>query len=148
MIEVRRLLPGDEDAALLVLDRLGDTPPLLASVHTFLASGHNYLVVGYLDGAPEGFAIAYLLPYIDGRGPMLFLWEIGVHEAAWRKGVGSAIVRWLLDAARPAGCSELFVITNAENEAAMRLYASTGGVREALDDVVFVYDFKRGLSPP
>ena len=33
-------------------------------------------------------------------------------------------------------------MTNAANHAAMRLYASTGGVREADDDVLFVYPVK------
>lgn len=142
MIYARPFGPADEAAAMAVLARLGDTPPVAASVREFLASERNYLVVGYLDGAPEGFAIAYPLTYVDGRGPMLFLWEIGVDEGARRQGVGGAIVRWLVDEARRCGYSELFVITNAENEAAMALYASTGGVREALDDVVFAWDFR------
>ena len=36
----------------------------------------------------------------------------------------------------------MFVLTNTSNTAAMALYASTGGQREALDDAMFVYDLR------
>lgn len=40
----------------------------------------------------------------------------------------------------------MFVLTNASNAPAMRLYETTGGQREAEDDVVFVYP-TRGVAP-
>ncbi|MGH2634515.1 MAG: GNAT family N-acetyltransferase, partial [Tepidiformaceae bacterium] len=140
-VTVRRLTAGDEQLALEALGQLADDPPDAASTVAFLASASAYLVVGYWKGLPAGFAIAYPLPYFDGRGEMLFLWEIGTAECYRRRGVARAIVEYLLDEARREGYSEMFVITNSGNSEAMPLYETTGGVREALDDVVFAYYF-------
>ena len=137
---VRRLGTADEDAAFVALQRLADTPPDRESMRTFLASERNYLVVGYLGELPSGFAIAYPLDYVDGRGPIFFLWEMGTHEDSRRKGVARAIIRFLLAEARANRYSEMFVITAEGNAEAMPLYETTGATREALDDVVWVYD--------
>lgn len=148
-ISVRRLATGDEQDAAEALARLGDTLPAVGFVRTFLGSESNYLVVGYWDGVPAGFALAYSLPYVDGRGPMLFLWEIGTGEEYRRRGVARAIIQHLLEAGRRDGCSEMFLVTNAGNSEAMPLYENTGGIREAADDVVFTYDLsgKPGSGP-
>lgn len=140
-VTVRRLNAGDEQPAFEALGQLADDAPEAASVAAFLASSRTYLVVGYWDDLPAGFAIAYPLPYFDGRGDMLFLWEIGTGERYRRRGVARAIVEYLLDEARREGYSEMFVVTNSGNSEAMPLYETTGGVREALDDVVFAYYF-------
>jgi ribosomal protein S18 acetylase RimI-like enzyme len=137
---VRRLGPAEEDAAFAALERLADDPPNRESLRRFLASEKNYLVVGYLGELPAGFAIANPLDYVDGRGPIFFLWEIGTHEDSRRQGVARAMIEFLLAEARARGYSEMFVITAEGNREAMPLYETTGAIREALDDVVWVYD--------
>lgn len=45
----------------------------------------------------------------------------------------------LKDLARQDGAFELWAVTNKSNDAAMRLYRSTGGTATNDDDVVFEY---------
>ena len=55
--------------------------------------------------------------------------EIGVIDAVReRVGVGSALVRALVDAARSSGCSILRAVTTNENRGAMAFYESLGFV--------------------
>ena len=55
------------------------------------------------------------------------------------RGVGTALIEKLKGMALARGCSEIFVLTNASNSAANRLYQKTGGIRENPDDVMYVY---------
>ena len=43
---------------------------------------------------------------------------------------------------RNMGCREMFLVTNKSNLSACRCYEKSGGIREATDDVVYVYDFE------
>jgi ribosomal protein S18 acetylase RimI-like enzyme len=93
------------------------------------------MVVAYEGEDVAGMAYGHVLPRPDGAPPKALLYSIDVLEEHRRKGVGAALVR----AFREAAPGPLWVVTNASNEAAMRLYAATGGVRPHEDDVVFVY---------
>jgi aminoglycoside 6'-N-acetyltransferase I len=49
------------------------------------------------------------------------------------------IMQALLEHARNAGCREAWVLTDRSNDAAMRLYASTGGQEFPQDQVMFTF---------
>jgi ribosomal protein S18 acetylase RimI-like enzyme len=55
---------------------------------------------------------------------MFFVYELAVGEGYRRQGIGRRLMQELL-----FGQEEAFVLTEAENEAAMALYASLGGTR-------------------
>ena len=55
-----------------------------------------------------------------------------------RKGIGTALIGFILDVARQEGI-ETFVFTNHANEGAVAFYEHTGGVIENGDDLLFVY---------
>jgi ribosomal protein S18 acetylase RimI-like enzyme len=138
MIEVFRLEPGDEHRVLAAAF-LFDIPPDAQHATVFLADPSSYLLLASIDGKPAGFIRAHELLTLEPPGRQMFLYEIGTEEAYRRRGVARALIEELLRYARERGCSEVFVLSNASSDAAMRLYESTGGVRENPDDVMFVY---------
>ncbi len=69
------------------------------------------------------------------------LYEIAVAPAFQRRGVARGLIDAVKTICEGRDVEELFVITNGSNVPAMELYRSTGGRREAVDDVVFVYAF-------
>ncbi len=78
---------------------------------------------------------------MDTPRPQMLLYEIGVADEFRQRGVARGLIAELEALCRAIDAEEMFVITNGANHAAMELYRSTGGRREAEDDVVFVYAF-------
>ena len=71
--------------------------------------------------------------------------DVGVHERARGRGVGKAMINEALRICREEGIMEMFVIADADNEPARRLYASTGGQSDSrTGEIVFCYH----LDPP
>jgi len=85
------------------------------------ALGYGYLCqVDEQDGEIRGYAI--LMPVID-EGELL---TIGVAAAQQRKGVGRAMLREMLEAARNRNMRRVFLEVRASNDAAIALYRSAG----------------------
>ncbi len=139
-MKVRRLGPGDE-ADLARVAPLFDRPPRAEAMRAFLADPRSYLLVAYVDAEPAGFVRGHELSQLDTPRPQMLLYEIGVADAFRRRGVARRLIAELEALCRAIDAEEMFVITNSSNHAAMELYRSTGGRREAEDDVVFVYAF-------
>ncbi len=137
---IRRLGPGDE-AEVARAAPLFDRPPHPKVVRAFLADPRSYLLVAYVDGEPAGFIRAHELRQMDTPRPQMLLYEIGVADEFRQRGVARGLIAELEALCRAIDAEEMFVITNGANHAAMELYRSTGGRREAEDDVVFVYAF-------
>lgn len=113
---IRRLGPGDED----VIRALAENEP-----QTALLSDDRTVFVAAFDGeTPVGFAFGYVLPRRHGRPSIFFVYEIDVDERYRRQGIGRRLMEEVL-----FGRDEAFVLTEADNEAAMALYASLGGTR-------------------
>jgi len=133
-MQIRRLVTGDEEAAVRVVqevkfaeDGIVGVSVESACMRTFLADDHNYLIIASAGDEPVGFILAYELPRVDGPRPMMFLYEIGVAESHRRKGIGRALVEELKRHCTTSDCCKMFVPTRASNEAAMALYRSAGG---------------------
>lgn len=113
---IRRLGPGDED----VIRALAENEP-----QTALLSDDRTVFVAAFDGeTPVGFAFGYVLPRRHGRPSIFFVYEIDVDKRYRRQGIGRRLMEEVL-----FGRDEAFVLTEADNEAAMALYASLGGTR-------------------
>jgi ribosomal protein S18 acetylase RimI-like enzyme len=132
-MKIRRLFPADAELVRQV-ESLFDHPSRQESARSFLENPHNYLLVAWVDGDPAGFVTGHLLQRLDTR-PMLFLYEAGVAEAYRGRGIGTALVRELARIGEQQGFCEMFVLTNASNEPAMRMYASAGGIRSEAPDI-------------
>ena len=83
--------------------------------------------------------LAYALPRRHGLETTLCVYEIEVVEAHRSRGIGGRLLRELRAIARERGIAEGFVLTYADNAAAMRLYASAGGTRS--DVVEWDFDY-------
>jgi ribosomal protein S18 acetylase RimI-like enzyme len=138
-IEVRRLGPGDEDAVHAARGLFDDRPDL-AATRRFLAEPNHHLLVAYDAGAPLGFVTGVELTHPD-KGTEMFLYELGVDEAARGRGLGRTLVRALADVAREAGCYDMWVLADADNAAARATYAGAGG-REASEPVLVEWQFE------
>jgi aminoglycoside 3-N-acetyltransferase I len=113
---IRRLGPGDE----AVIRALAEDEP-----QTALLADDRTVFVAAQDGTqPVGFAFGYVLPRRHGRPTIFFVYEIDVDERYRRRGIGRRLMQELL-----AGQEEAFVLTDADNDAAMALYAAVGGTR-------------------
>src|SRR6188472_1867556 len=121
-IEVRRLGPGDEDAV-HAARALFDAAPQPEATQRFLAEPANHLLVAYDSDRPVGFVSGVELTHPD-KGTEMFLYELGVDEPARGQGAGTTLVAALRDLARERGCYGMWVLTDADNEAAIRTYRS------------------------
>jgi ribosomal protein S18 acetylase RimI-like enzyme len=115
---------GPKDLALLCA-----TPPevfgddvIPDEAAAFLADPENVVVVGLDRGAICGMATGTVLRHPD-KPPQMFVNEVGVHEDRQRRGIGRALLATELAEARARGCSQVWVVTEAENAAARALYS-------------------------
>ncbi|MBW8758030.1 MAG: GNAT family N-acetyltransferase [Burkholderiales bacterium] len=79
----------------------------------------NVIVVGR-PGAVTAFGLMY---YADDDAHLLLF---AVHRSQQRRGIGSALLQWLEDAARAAGASRIRVEARLDNEAARSFYNEHG----------------------
>jgi ribosomal protein S18 acetylase RimI-like enzyme len=139
-IEVRRLGPGDEEAV-HAARTLFDAAPLPEATQRFLAEPANHLLIAYDSDAPVGFVSGVKLTHPD-KGTEMFLYELGVDEPARGRGVGRTLVEALAAIARDAGCYDMWVLADADNDAALATYARAGG-RESSRPVLLEWEFRR-----
>lgn len=125
-IEFRILGPGDAAVLDRVADDLFDGGIQPALVREFLGDARHHLAVAIDDGVIVGFASG--LHYVHPDKPAeLWVNEVAVAPTHLRRGLAQALLRLLFDTARTLGCSQAWVLTDHDNTAAMRLYASVGG---------------------
>jgi ribosomal protein S18 acetylase RimI-like enzyme len=74
---------------------------------------------------PVGFVSGVELTHPD-KGVEMFLYELAVDEGFRERGIGKALVTALRDLARRRGCYDMWVLTDQDNEAALKTYRTTG----------------------
>jgi ribosomal protein S18 acetylase RimI-like enzyme len=122
-MSVRRLGPGDES----VVERLA-TKEKPARAHDLLADDRTLFFVAFDDDHPIGFVFAYEMLRRHGDPSMIFVYDVDVDEPYRRRGVATSLFLELGRVAKERGIREGFVLTERENEPAMKLYESVGGV--------------------
>jgi ribosomal protein S18 acetylase RimI-like enzyme len=100
----------------------------------FLEDPSHHLCIAYEDGEPSGFVSGVELTHPD-KGTEMFLYELGVGEAFRGRGIGTGLVKALADLAAEHGCYGMWVLTEPDNEAALRTY-TTGGAASKEDAVL------------
>ena len=65
------------------------------------------------------------------KGTEMCLYELAVAEAFQRRGIGKALVNALREIARERDCYDMWVLTDADNDAALATYRSTGTTAES-----------------
>ncbi|MEN3307999.1 MAG: hypothetical protein V7603_4201 [Micromonosporaceae bacterium] len=124
LMDLRWLSATDQDAVARAGPLFDDQPGPLWT-RRFLAGPDNHLCIAYVDGQPAGFVSGVELTHPD-KGTEMFLYEMGVGEQFRGRGLGRALVAALADLARDRGCYGMWVLTEADNAAALRTYRSAG----------------------
>jgi ribosomal protein S18 acetylase RimI-like enzyme len=134
-----RVLRADDRA---MLDNLApgvfDDPLDRAATLEFLNDPRHHLAVAIDRNVVVGFVSAVHYVHPDKPSPELWINELGVAPTHQGQGIGKALIGSLLEIARALHCAEAWVLTDADNERAMRLYASGGGIATR-DHVMFTF---------
>jgi GNAT superfamily N-acetyltransferase len=139
---LRRATPDDADAiiALLADDPISasrgdqasdaDRPAYAAALVEILADPSNDLLVVDLDGALVGTRQLTLIPGMARQGAKRLLVEaVRVRSTLRSSGIGSAVMRWVSDAAAPAlGAALIQLTSDAARTDAHRFYERLGYV--------------------
>jgi aminoglycoside 3-N-acetyltransferase I len=127
---IRRLGPADADVV-LAAPWLFDSPPTRAFTDRFLAApGHHLLMAFDGRGRQVGFISGVETTHPD-KGTEMFLYELAVDDAARRTGIGTALTSALRELAREHGCYGMWVLTDADNDAALGTYRKAGASEES-----------------
>ena len=126
-IEIKVLGPQDAGILAALAPDVFDDPIDVGRAREFLADPRHHLAVAADDGQVVGFvsAVHYLHP--DKPHPELWINEVGVASTHRGRGIGKAILESLLNLGRELGCAEAWVLSERGNQAAMRLYTTSGG---------------------
>jgi ribosomal protein S18 acetylase RimI-like enzyme len=125
------MAPGD-DAAVVAAEHRFDGPARPDATARFLAEPGHHLLLAYAEDRPDhpvGMVTGVETTHPD-KGTEMFLYELGVEEDARGRGVGRALVAALADLARSRGCYGMWVLTDADNDAALATYRRTGATME------------------
>ena len=138
-MQVRLLTPTDGELLAAAAAAFKKAPP--SAAYRFLAEPAAIAFVATSDADIAGWTWGYRQIRPDGRDQVL-LYEIETAIKWRRRGVGTALLRAVLDLARDEGFARVWLCTNESNEAAMALYPAEGGKRFQEDDVVFRWDLR------
>ena|SRR5688572_30192481 len=141
-METRILESRDRAALAAVAPGVFDNAIDPALVSEFLSDPRHHLAVAIAGGQVIGFASG--VHYVHPDKPAeLWINEVGVSPDHQGRGVGKAVVRALLEHGKRLGCEQAWVLTDSENAAAMRLYASVGGHADQHPSVMFTFTLRR-----
>lgn len=135
---IRRLTGTDAPVAQKLVCQFHDRELSVRHLEKTLADPVNYLVIAEVNDRLAGFLFAHRIDHLSRAGSQIFIYEIEVEPEFRRKGIGTALIDFILDVAQRDGI-EAFVFTNHSNKGAVEFYKSTGGVVENGDDLLFVY---------
>jgi ribosomal protein S18 acetylase RimI-like enzyme len=142
-IEVRVLGPDDAHLLAGVAAEVFDGPVQPRWAAEFLADPRHHLAVALEGGVVVGMASAVHYVHPD-KPPELWINEVGVAPGHQGRGIGGRILSALLDHGRALGCVAAWVLTEDDNTAARRLYASRGGRAEPT--VMYTFDLTAATS--
>ncbi len=123
-MHVDRLGPGDEDRV-AASPHLFDAAPREDWTGRFLRETGHHLLVAVVDGVDVGFVSGVEMTHPD-KGTEMLLYELGVDDGHQRQGIGRALVVALGRLAVECGCYGMWVLADADNDAALATYAAAG----------------------
>ena len=114
-----------------------------AFLKNFINNENAYGFVAKDEGSIIGFSYGYSLLRPDGR-TMFYVLSIRILSAYQDRGYGSSLLSFIKDYSTKIGCSEMFIITDKGNSRACHVYEKLGGKNDYEDEVVYVFDYKKG----
>lgn len=127
--DIRLLVPADAATLDHVAEGVFDGPVNAAWAAEFLADARHHLFVAVEGGFVVGMitAVDYIHP---DKAPQLWINEVGVAPAYQRRGIARALLQAMLAHGRTIGCTEAWLGTEPDNEAARGLYEDAGSRAE------------------
>jgi ribosomal protein S18 acetylase RimI-like enzyme len=142
-IAVRMLADGDRALLLNAVGGVFDRAVDPALADAFLADPRHHFAA-----AIDGERLVGMVSAVDYWHPdkprELFINEVGVAAGYRRRGIGQRLMRTMLDHGRSMGCRDAWVMTDAGNAAANRLYARAGDPARDGRLVMYTYAFQPG----
>jgi ribosomal protein S18 acetylase RimI-like enzyme len=136
MIAIRLLGPDDEDLLGRVAPDVFDDAIFEHSTRAFLDDPSHRLMVALDNDLVVGFISAVVSLHPDKPRPG----DVDrVAPSHHRQGIGSRLVREMLDEARASGCTEAWLLTERTDVAAMGLHQSIGGAEGGPDTTMFTF---------
>jgi aminoglycoside 3-N-acetyltransferase I len=139
-LKVRRLEINDAQTAVMVVEQFADKSVSAEYMREFLSNPANYLIIAEAENNVAGFLLAHALQRLKQNSYKMFIYEIDVSETYRRKGVGTALIQYILEIVRQEKMMNAFVFTSHSNKEAVEFYKSTGGKIANEDDLMFVYE--------
>lgn len=139
-LSVERLVETSDQSFDFLKNNFGGVNWNQDNLKNFLSSPNNILLVAKSGDKGLGFLRSYFLPRYDNKGTEILLHEIDVLPSYQKQGVATFLIEKLKEIATQNQISEIWLVTNRSNIAAMALYEKTGGKAPSNDDVVFVYE--------
>ena len=136
-IEIKVLGSKDTGVLMNVAPGVFDNPIDPRMTNAFLGDPHHHLAVAVEEDLVVGFVSAVHYAHPDKSRPELWINEVGVAPTHQGRGLGSDLLRSILEAGRRNDCSEAWVLTDRSNTPALRLYSSSGGSES--DQVMFTF---------
>ena len=137
MIDVRILGPDDAHVLEQVAEGVFDGPIDPTAAKGYVEDPRLHLAVAIDDGTVVGMASGLHYHHPDKPVPELWINEVGVAASHQRRGLASRLLATLIEHGRSLGCGQAWVLTERDNQAAMALYARSGGTSS--DCVMFTF---------
>lgn len=142
MCTVKVLTKDDLPLLMNVAEDVFDNPIDEAFADEFLNDPRHHVVVATAKDKIVGFvsAVHYIHP---DKPPELWINEIAVAPPYQRHGLGTAILKEMLQLGKGIGCKNAWVLTDRNNESANLLYQSAGGQVGSDETVMYEFDITK-----
>lgn len=125
--ELLRLL--QEDSIREVTEDLSDLRPYAAALEEILATPHSTVLVGELGGEVVATAqVSWQRRLMYGGGLVCQVESVRVSSQRRNDGLGSELMRWIIDDARSRGCARMELTSNTRRVNTHRFYERLGFV--------------------
>jgi len=125
LADVLRLL--QEDTIREVSEDLSDLTPYVAALAEILESPYSTVLVGELGGEVVATAqVTWLRRLMYAGGLVCQVESLRVSSCHRNEGLGSELMRWIIDDARRRGCARIELTSNAQRIEARRFYERMG----------------------
>lgn len=138
-VEVRDLSGGPE-RTVLAIGHLLDSDARVDATQRFITDPGHHLLVAYDHDVAVGFVTGVEMTHPD-KGTEMFVYELAVDPGAQGKGVGRTLVTALAEVAKQRGCYGMWVLTDQDNEAAIRTYEAAGVTEPAAVSLMLTWTF-------
>lgn len=113
-------------------DSYASAPPTDHYLSRALGRESNIVLVTELDGEVIGGLVAYELEKFEQARSEIYIYDIAVAEAYWRRGIATALVNHLQHLAKARGAWVIYVQADYVDPPAIALYEKLGRREEVL----------------